>query len=181
MKLLSVVIISILALSALVGLTSSQPVYDPWVDTDDDGDIDIFDIVYLAGLYGTTGTPINKTALLLSLQTRVDNLNASLLSLESKLETRVPKKGYINLSPTAFTSNHDAQGYLKTPSAFQGDWIFYAAVQLPNGVTVKNLTAKLLDASNTGLVNAKLHRTAMYITHLVTEPTPSMPIPSRKI
>ena len=60
----------------LVGATSSSSVaeYDPWCDLDDDGDIDIFDIVQMAGKYGTTGTPINKTALLLDLQERVEKL-----------------------------------------------------------------------------------------------------------
>ena len=40
----------------LVGLTASAP-YNPWNDLDDDGDIDIFDIVKISGTYGTTGDP----------------------------------------------------------------------------------------------------------------------------
>jgi len=42
---------------SLVGITSSQGVYDPWCDQDSDGDIDIFDIVPAAAAYGTTGDP----------------------------------------------------------------------------------------------------------------------------
>jgi len=38
----------------VVGGTSSTP-YDAWYDFDDDGDIDIYDIVDIAGRYGTTG------------------------------------------------------------------------------------------------------------------------------
>lgn len=38
----------------LVGITASAP-YDPWSDLDADGDIDIFDIVTIAGKYSTTG------------------------------------------------------------------------------------------------------------------------------
>ena len=48
--------------------------YDPWLDTNDDGKIDILDIAATAKAYGTTGTPINKTALLLDLQFRVEAL-----------------------------------------------------------------------------------------------------------
>lgn len=40
----------------LVGVTASAP-YDPWSDLDADGDIDIFDLVKIAGSYATTGDP----------------------------------------------------------------------------------------------------------------------------
>ena len=40
-------------------------------DLNDDGSIDIFDVVKMVDLYGTVGTPINKTALLLELQDRM--------------------------------------------------------------------------------------------------------------
>ena len=36
--------------------------YDPWCDIDDDGDIDIFDVVKVAGLYGTSGEPFEAEA-----------------------------------------------------------------------------------------------------------------------
>ena len=41
--------------------------YDPWVDLDDNGEIDIFDAVILVGVFDSEGTPINKTDLLLDL------------------------------------------------------------------------------------------------------------------
>ena len=53
----------LLASSLLVGVTSSVGVYDPWCDLDDDGDIDIFDIVRIAGIYGTSGDNITKAGL----------------------------------------------------------------------------------------------------------------------
>lgn len=55
--------------------------YDHWYDLNDDGIIDMTDIGLLCLKYGTTGTPINKTALLLELQERLDTLNASCLLL----------------------------------------------------------------------------------------------------
>ena len=60
--------------------------YDPWIDYNDDGKIDYLDLYMLAKAYGTSGTPINKTALLLELQYKVDSLNASLLDLEGRVD-----------------------------------------------------------------------------------------------
>ncbi len=60
--------------------TSSNSSYDPWLDLNDDGVIDVVDLHVLALIYGTLGTPINKTELLLDLQERIDSLNASLLA-----------------------------------------------------------------------------------------------------
>ena len=62
-----------------VGVTSSTP-YDAWYDFDDDGDIDIYDVVDIAGRYGTMGTPINKTELLLEMEARIDELEVIVAS-----------------------------------------------------------------------------------------------------
>ena len=40
----------------LVDVTTSAP-YNPWYDLDENGIINIFDVVALAGTYGTTGNP----------------------------------------------------------------------------------------------------------------------------
>jgi hypothetical protein len=58
------VVTVLLASSWLVGVTVSESVYDPWCDLDEDGDIDIFDIVRMAGIYGTTGDPFAAKAAL---------------------------------------------------------------------------------------------------------------------
>lgn len=78
----------------------SQPVeeYDPWVDTNDDGMIDIKDILHLALKYGATGTPINKTELLLKLEARLEILNATVIALGqqiSSLEVETEKHAHI--------------------------------------------------------------------------------------
>jgi hypothetical protein len=63
--------------------------YDPWIDMNDDGIIDGGDLGILGGSWFASGTPINKTALLLELQSRIDSLNSSLLNLEAYLNTRI--------------------------------------------------------------------------------------------
>ena len=56
---------------------SAPKEYDPWADINDDGKIDILDIAYVAQRFGSTGTPIDKTAILLDLQARVAALETS--------------------------------------------------------------------------------------------------------
>jgi hypothetical protein len=62
---------------------TSELQYDPWKDINDDGKLDILDIVQISSQYGAAGTPINKTALLLELQSKIDSLNTSVLDLEA--------------------------------------------------------------------------------------------------
>jgi hypothetical protein len=63
--------------------------YDPWKDLNDDGVIDSTDLGMLGTSWATTGDPVNKTALLLELQAKIESLNASLLNLEAYLITRI--------------------------------------------------------------------------------------------
>jgi hypothetical protein len=57
LALVNLVVATVLLLTPfLVGLTASAP-YDPWYDLDENGAIDIFDVVRIAGTYGTTGDP----------------------------------------------------------------------------------------------------------------------------
>lgn len=72
-----------LVATLLIGVTSSAE-YDPWCDINDDGVINILDIVNLGIRFGTEGTPINKTELLLTLLDRVDRLEARISELEGK-------------------------------------------------------------------------------------------------
>jgi len=57
--------------------------YDPWLDINDDGNINILDISSLAIIFGTSGSPVNKTALLLELQDKIETLEAAIKNLEN--------------------------------------------------------------------------------------------------
>jgi len=85
----SVIVIVCLTISVFPSITSSQteelPEYDPWVDPNDDGKIRIDDILTLALMFGAEGTPINKTALLLELLTKIENLNNTVIELENTI------------------------------------------------------------------------------------------------
>jgi hypothetical protein len=64
-RLMGMMVIGFLLASAwLVGSTSSAGAYNPWYDLDDDGDIDIFDVVKMASIYGTSGDPFEAKAAL---------------------------------------------------------------------------------------------------------------------
>lgn len=91
LTLLNVVLAICLVTSLLFagGIILGSKEYDPWHDINDDGVVDMADISILIDEFMTSGPPINKTALLLELQSRVDAINASLLDLEAYLETRI--------------------------------------------------------------------------------------------
>jgi hypothetical protein len=58
-------------------ITATTVEYDPWIDINDDGAINVKDIFAVAKAFGSEGTPINKTALLLDLLDRVDGIEES--------------------------------------------------------------------------------------------------------
>jgi hypothetical protein len=83
-----VLLTSLLANAAINGSgTASIREYDPWKDMNLDGKINILDLVILAGYFGASGTPINTTALLLELQSRVNSLNASCMEHQSRINS----------------------------------------------------------------------------------------------
>ena len=67
----------------LVGGQSVE--YDPWIDVNDDGKIDMKDIGQVARAFGATGTAINKTALLFELQDGLAELNATVADLQDQI------------------------------------------------------------------------------------------------
>jgi hypothetical protein len=88
-----VVVLAVLCVTSALLLTmpiGSLPInggYDPWIDTNDDGKINYQDLGNMASKFGTLGTPINKTDLLLELQDSVQNLNDTLVELQSMMGT----------------------------------------------------------------------------------------------
>jgi len=68
--LVNIVLATVLLTSIfLIRMTTSVAEYDPLVDVNDDGFIELSDFFILSQHFGSSGTPINKTALLLEVQT----------------------------------------------------------------------------------------------------------------
>jgi len=63
--------------------------YSPWGDLNDDGSIDIFDIVWLGTRYDTTGTPVNKTALLYDVDATLQGLLSKINSLNGTFNSTI--------------------------------------------------------------------------------------------
>lgn len=103
--------------------------YDPWIDTNDDGIINYEDLFNLASRYGTLGTPINKTDLLLQLQAEIDSLNATLISLADRVEALE--------APESVTTDRIADGVV-TNEKLAADAIPYASVK---GITITTTTS----------------------------------------
>ena len=83
-------IVSILLVSVFYySMVQAQDVgkYDPWADLNDDGTINILDFAHLATKFLTSGEPINKTGLLLELETRVEALESVTDGLSTKVDT----------------------------------------------------------------------------------------------
>jgi len=79
-------------LSMIIPIESRVGYYDPWLDINDDGNIDMKDVAAVAKAYGSVGEPINKTALLLEIQDRLDNLEDMVQALEKKVVVEYQKK-----------------------------------------------------------------------------------------
>lgn len=92
--------------------------YSPWGDLNDDGIINIFDIVWLASRYGTTGTPLNVTELLLEMQATIDELNATVNSLEQRVAHLEGEKRLIVQADIQDTSTLGKQVTITYPSPF---------------------------------------------------------------
>lgn len=100
-KNLAVVTLTLCILTALIFQTvptqssfTTTGHYDPWSDINDDGVINILDVVQVVSRYATTGPPVDKTALLYnvnatftSLINRIATLNASLTTLHANFDS----------------------------------------------------------------------------------------------
>jgi len=120
--------------------------YDPWLDLNDDGEIDIFDVVMVATAYDTSGKAFNKTAALLELQANIVTINAIIVA-------RIPQSDIVSISAAAFVPTGPSVSvdeWLNTGSSIQnlavtGIAAFSASVQLPHGVTITRVTCYWID------------------------------------
>lgn len=139
----------------LVGITMSDfppevlGIYSPWGDLNDDGTIDIFDIVWLTGRYKTTGTPVNKTDLLYNVSdtfteilSQIDCLNNELQNRTTTLETQIAS---MNTTITELQDEIAALGNTKIgEQLWDSDWRSLAI-----GENIFNFGAPLSTYENT--------------------------------
>jgi uncharacterized coiled-coil protein SlyX len=119
----------------LIPTRSQSPsgTYDPWIDLNDDGTIDILDAIELSNHFLTSGTPINKTELLLELEGRLDSLNSSLLALQAVFNTRITtleatvseQQAIIAGLETEFTSLNDTAMELQNTTEYLNTTVEY--------------------------------------------------------
>ena len=76
-------------------ISATKP-YDPWMDYLDDGVIDIKDLVYIISIFGTYGTPINKTEILYELLDKINSLNTTVIELENTVNYLNTTVVYLN-------------------------------------------------------------------------------------
>jgi hypothetical protein len=119
--------------------------YDPWIDINDDGTINFLDAILLGGAFGALGEPINKTALLLELESRIEYL-----------ETRMPKKGCISVPAVSFVPMDNSTPYRIMALRLIGYGLFFAGLQLPHGAILTNMTAYVYDSVSSGEIHLQL-------------------------
>jgi hypothetical protein len=144
--------------------------YDPWYDVNDDGTIDMRDIGGIARKFGTSGTSINKTALLLELQQNLTVLRQEMIALQQwvgrevldmiyefnvTIEVRLPQREVISIPAAAFVPEATAatglgQVWQNQLRNYNADLIatFYAPVQLPHGVNITRFYGLWYDNSS---------------------------------
>jgi len=158
----AVVFIALFCVNITTSIENLQTdLYDPWLDLNDDGEIDIFDVVMVARAYGSSGKPYNKTAALIELQAKVS-------VLEATISARLPQVDFLSIPAAAFTSEGESPENQKRINLgnyiymLEEDYIpsygnFYAPVQLPSGVTITRLTSYWWD-NGPNLVECDLWR-----------------------
>jgi len=166
--------------------------YDPWIDINEDGAIDGKDISILAKNFGTEGTPINKTAILLELQSKVEELIQNRTEIRIVIQTNatVERLSFNGMSITdVYTYNVT---YGRTVLRYDGGlcimmnqiylapatWAYpYLRIEIPLRVLISNRTISVeafnqggVDSITTvGFYNAK----GMLVASFINRPAPS--------
>jgi hypothetical protein len=135
---LSIVLLTSLLVNAATNrsVTTSTSKYDPWTDINDDGVIDGQDAVMLIDAIPSSGTPINKTALLLELQARVDSLNASLLDSEAYFNTRITtlNASFVDLQSQVGTLHATVNSLIERVNALEANYSVTNLKLAPNAI-----------------------------------------------
>jgi hypothetical protein len=130
--------------------------------------LDIRNYLIVACLIGVIALAVALVTVngeLTNLRSNVSALQADLTSalenhvneLESIIETRTPKKGYLSISSSAFVPTTSTQTYEKGYSYLKGSGIFYTMIQLPDGVNLTRMKVLVMDASTSGYIYASLN------------------------
>jgi hypothetical protein len=131
------IVASFLLLAIPVSSTVTPGVYDPWIDTNNDGIINYQDLYNLAAIYGTTGTPVNKTELLLELEAEIASLKTRVDALEAPESVTTEK-----IADEAVTDEKLAAGAIPYEIATNTSYITTTAVNEPNA---ENMTDMIVD------------------------------------
>ncbi|MGD8545516.1 MAG: hypothetical protein PVH12_05010 [Candidatus Bathyarchaeota archaeon] len=132
------IIASVLLLAIPVSSTVTPGVYDPWIDTNNDGIINYQDLYNLAAIYGTLGTPINKTDLILELEARIASLEARADALEAPGSVTTDR-----IADEAVITTKLADGNVSSAKILDGT---ITAVDLADGSVI---TAKIVNGAVT--------------------------------
>lgn len=106
----------------LVGLTSSAR-YDPWYDLDENGEIDIFDVVRIAGTYGTTGNPGKNVTLVGRTNNLAYNVSTTLSQGGAVITPWITVDGYSKFTVCLYSNAVD--NYYRLATAHVGGFVVY--------------------------------------------------------
>jgi hypothetical protein len=120
----------------------SYGTYDPWIDFNDDGKIDVKDVSLVASNFGSKGTPINKTKLLLELQQRIDLLNQTLIEQQEVINDLIETVLFLNSTRGLGLPDYDSGWVLMSQeeeltlahNLNTTDLLVYIVGKLPSGI-----------------------------------------------
>jgi hypothetical protein len=90
--------------------------YDPWVDLNGDGRIDILDIAKVASLYGTNGTPMNRT-----LPDLLDRYNSYVAAYQN-IRNQVNRRLWLDPNVTTYYVTPEDPNVIKKVYDTTGGW-----------------------------------------------------------
>lgn len=123
------------AILTILPVGSQADKYNPWLDIDDSGRINILDCILVADAFGSSGTPIDKTALL-DLENRVQRLESGFIGQPAF------DSGWIQMGTTGgpYILEHNLDTINVVVYAYFNASSWYGLYSLPNNVFWCNLT-----------------------------------------